>query len=147
MFITVKDIDAKSIEEVIKICGKEMSTLGFVNEEYTISCLKREKEFPTGIDVFPPVSMPHTFEGVNKSFLCLLRNKANVEVFKMDDPNNSIQTKLIFCMGIVKGEDKYLDFLGNLIRLFQDNESMQYIENEIDINKIENILNMKLLEQ
>ena len=144
MIINVIEGNVDNIMEAIEVCANYMEAKNFVETKFGTACKEREIEFPTGLNLEYSVAMPHTLEGVIKSNLCLLKNKNKIKVKQMDDPSLEIDTDLIFCMAINADEFSYVEFLGKLITMFQDVETVTKIK-QFDEKRTLSLLKSELL--
>lgn len=107
----VIDNEASDCEEAIRICGEALMREGYVGETFLQGCLKRERDYPTGIPSEIPVAMPHCRDSsVRKGAICLLRLKKPVKFRRIDDDKQWIQTDMVFNLATSESED-YMEVL------------------------------------
>ena len=129
--IVLPNVEAKKREDVIKILGGLLYERGYVKETYVDATLKREVEYPTGLELLGStnVSLPHAdIEHVNEPALIVARLAKEVEFKKMDNPEESIHVKLVF-MPAIKNPKEYIGILQKLTFIFKDPEAIERIKN------------------
>lgn len=135
--------EAESDEEAIQLCAKKLQMEGCVTEDFGDNCVKREKEFPTGLPSSVPVAMPHSeAEGVIEDSICLLILKRPVTFHRMDDDNQSIQAEMVFNLAI-KDSSGHMAVLRNLMRAFYNEKILKDFYNspvEVTRKNLEKLL-------
>lgn len=127
-FLTIDGTQVDSSEEAIRTCGNLLLKKNIVDEKYIEACVSREKEFATGLPVYPPVAIPHTLDGtINESALCYLRLKVPVTFYQMDTQVDKLEVKHVFCMAL-KESSEHLDFLQKIISCVQSSEFIEKLE-------------------
>lgn len=137
-FVAIEGL-AKNWKEAIMLCGEALSKKGLVDNEFAQSCIEREYEYPTGLPSEIPVAIPHaTSNNIKESCICFLRLDEPVEFKRMDDDDETIQTRLLFNLAI-KDSGKHIQFLQKLMAFLMNNQA---IENclRLDINEISDYL-------
>ncbi|WP_158179054.1 PTS sugar transporter subunit IIA, partial [Lactiplantibacillus plantarum] len=66
--------------------------------------IKRESTFPTGLQLeHRGVAIPHTdADTINKEFVAVVVNDAPIAFSRMDDPEQKVDAKLVFVLGLNK---------------------------------------------
>ena len=107
--------------EVLQLMGDAMIQEGYGEEGFTDAVLKREKDYPTGLDVDGiGVAIPHTdAEHVKKEGISIAVLNPPIEFDAMGEENCRIPVKIII-MFTVAGKEKHLDRLMQIVRLLQD---------------------------
>lgn len=119
------EADAQNWEEALKICGSALIENNCIGAGFVEACITREKDFPTGLPTTIPVAIPHAAsDEVYDTSICVLKLKNPVSFKRMDDANESVDTKLIFNLAI-KGHNNHLDFLQKLIAFVMDEEKIK----------------------
>lgn len=135
--------NAKDWEEAINLCGTCMIEHGSVSRAFTDACIKREKEYPTGLPANIPVAIPHSkAEGIKENCICFLRLDQPVRFYRMDDSEEYIDTKLVFNLAI-RGADDHLEFLQKLMQFVMDEGSLEKCSN-MPLEEITKLLEEKL---
>lgn len=122
--LLTKKLGAKDFKGVLKEIGNYLYAKKMVNEGFTDSIIKREKEFPTGLELpfGVNVAIPHTDrEYVNTPALLIGIPSDPVEFHKMDDPKEKIKTALVLVL-VIRDPKGYVKFLSKLTNLFKKKE-------------------------
>lgn len=113
--ILVLDADADDYKAAIECAGKYLFANGYVKENFSEECLKREQDYPTGLPSETPIAIPHcSSQFVLKEGMCVVRLKNNVEFRRMDDFDEKISTSIIFNLALKKDEE-HVEFLQKFI--------------------------------
>ena len=134
------DVDGDK-EQILSKISEELYKEGYVKETYKEALLKRESEFPTGLNIGDGVgiALPHTdIEHVNKEAMVIIIPKNKVKFNLMDDPQNVIDVSVIFLL-VIKDPKGYVKFLSKLTSLFQSNELKDAIIKK-DLQKIKQLI-------
>lgn len=115
-------------EELFKWFNSCMLEQGFVNESYYESILRREQQFPTGIQTSTVgVAIPHADpENLNKPFIAVVRPKQGIEFEPMGIAEGKIQAELIFMLGVLKNGDQVIA-LQKLMNLLTNDEAVRQL--------------------
>lgn len=133
---------ADSREEAIRLCGQALCQAGIVKESFIEDCIRREREYPTGICTDVPVSIPHCkSDAILQSGVCYLRLDQPVEFRRMDDDEETIMTRSIFNLAITAGD--HLDFLQKMMSIVGDEEFVAELE-QVDIGDVPKRLKVRL---
>lgn len=134
---------AGSCEEAIALCGQFLYEEGYVGKEFSQECIEREKEFPTGLCTDIPVAIPHCKSKViKKDGICYLRLKEPVIFRRMDEDEETIETRSIFNIAI-QNADHHVDFLRQIMNVLTDKALLERLEC-IDINEVPGLLEQSL---
>ena len=125
--------------------GKVLIEKEMVKPVYIEEILKREENFPTGLDLgYMQVAMPHVeAKYVNDNAVFIVTTKKGVE-FENAEDDGMVNSKIIFGL-IVKDSDKHLDFLMKLTELFQKEEALKKIYDSNDVEEVITILKQNLI--
>ncbi|MCI2062074.1 MAG: PTS sugar transporter subunit IIA [Eubacteriaceae bacterium] len=115
-------------EEVINNTCSIAERLGYVNENFKTDIIKREQEFPTGLDTAVPIAMPHVGTNCNTSFMSITTVEKPVNFKYMDGTEGELPVEIIFLFGIVHPEDQ-MEVLKKLTALFRDENRLNRIIN------------------
>ncbi|MBL1230691.1 PTS sugar transporter subunit IIA [Enterococcus sp. BWB1-3] len=101
---------------------------GYVKENYYQSILKREEQFPTGIQTTTVgVAIPHADpENLNEPFIAVIIPQKSIEFEPMGIAEGKIQAKLIFMLGVLKNGDQVIA-LQKLMNLLSNDEAVQQL--------------------
>ena len=137
--------DFSGREEMFNEIGKVLIEKEMVKPVYIEEILKREENFPTGLDLgYMQVAMPHVeAKYVNDNAVFIVTTKNGVE-FENAEDDGMVNSKIIFGL-IVKDSDKHLDFLMKLTELFQKEEALKKIYDSNDVEEVITILKQNLI--
>ena len=134
---------AKDREEAIRLCGQALRDAGVAGDGFAEGCVRREREYATGICSDIPVAIPHCkSEDILQSGVCYLRLEEPVEFQRMDDDFETIMTRSIFNLAIQDGGD-HLDFLQKMMSIVGDEEFVAELE-RADIEDVPKRLKVRL---
>lgn len=126
-----------SREELLEMAGEAFVENGAAKSGYPQALLRREKDFPTGLDagVFG-IAIPHTEScWVLRNTLGILAVKEPVEFIKMGTEKEKISVKLIFILAVKPGSD-HIKRLKRIMAVLQDQtllKSISEAENKKEI--------------
>lgn len=134
---------AQTQEEAITLCAKALYHAGYVEEGFAADCVERERNYPTGICTDIPVAIPHCQSpAIKENAVCYLRLKKPIEFGRMDDDEETIQTRSIFNLAIKKAGD-HLDFLNQMMGVVTNQALLEQLESA-DIGTIPALLRKSL---
>lgn len=134
--------DTKTKEEVFKNIGNYLQEKGYVTEEFTQEIIKREDNYPTGLDlslVSPDISnvaIPHT-----ETQYCLTNNivlvklKNTLPFYNMIKPDQELDVKYLFII-INSNKTAQTDVLSGLMDYFTNEQNMKHIDKLNDVQEI-----------
>lgn len=129
-------------EEAIRLCGQALCRAGIAEDAFTEGCIRREREYPTGICTDIPVAIPHCrSDAILQSGVCYLRLEEPVEFGRMDDDEETVMTRSIFNLAITAGD--HLDFLQKMMSIVGDEEFVAELE-QADIEDVPELLEERL---
>ena len=131
--------------EMFNEIGTVLIEKGMVKPVYIEEILKREENFPTGIDLgYMQVAMPHVeAKYVNDNAVFIVTTKKGIE-FENAEDDGMVNSKIIFGL-IVKDSDKHLDFLMKLVELYQKEDVLKKIYDSEDVEEVMTILKQNLI--
>lgn len=97
---------------------------GLVDESYLPAILKREENFPTGLELPVNIAIPHIDTGVRRSFVSIATLKNPVSFLNMDHSGDTLMTQIVFMFGIMDPKDQ-LKILRLFARTFSQKEKIQ----------------------
>lgn len=113
---------AKNSEEAIKLCGDALYKAGIVSKDFGKLCVKREKDFPTGLPTEIPTAIPHVKdEQITQNAICLLKLSCPVTFKRLDDDTQEVKTDMIFNLAI-KDANKHLTVLQKMMEFLNNPE-------------------------
>lgn len=129
-------------EEAIRLCGQALCRAGIAEDAFAEDCIRREREYPTGICTDIPVAIPHCrSDAILQSGVCYLRLEEPVEFGRMDDDEETVMTRSIFNLAITAGD--HLDFLQKMMSIVGDEEFVAELE-RADIEDVPELLEERL---
>lgn len=113
-----------SQEELFEQVYQKALDLGWVREDFMERIMKREKEFPTGIQLMNfGAAIPHTdAECVLEEFVAVITMQEPVAFHSMEDNTKQVKAQIIFVLGLNQPHAQ-LEMLQSLMGLLQ-NESI-----------------------
>jgi len=123
-------IDCDDSIETLKRVSEYLYDKGLVKETYVESLLKREKEFPTGLQsekgvgvAIPHADIEHVLE---EAFVAIFPTKT-LHFHKMDEPEKEIPVDLVLLL-VVKSTQGYMKFLSDLASTINDEKFAELVE-------------------
>lgn len=120
---------AGNATDVLKQICDHLLTKGYVTEEYEELLLKREAEYPTGLNTVPfGVAIPHTDDTfVRKPCIHVTKLEHPVEFREIGGTGNLVKVIYIFTLVLNKHENQ-LSILQAIMTLFSDEGVMRELE-------------------
>lgn len=121
---------------------------GYVKPSYVQAVLKREAEFPTGLNTpGVPLAMPHAAaEHVYKPAILAARLQSPICFKEMGNSGNDVQAQLIFMLAVTDPK-AHLETLSKLMAIFSKKEKLLEVYHSVDeqdmIGKLGTILEEK----
>ncbi|OFK23961.1 PTS sugar transporter subunit IIA [Olsenella sp. HMSC062G07] len=118
-------IRADSAELAIHAGAQLLLEAGDVKTEFEQHVLKREKQFPTGLDTQPVgVAIPHTSSDyVNNSQIAFVSLEKPVEFHFMADTKRIIRVGMVFLLAMSK-DHEHVDTLSTIMELFASEKTI-----------------------
>lgn len=137
-------LDADTYEDVLKQVGEAMTQEGYAKESYVDALIKREKEFPTGIDVDGiGVAIPHTdVSHVKKPGIAIAVLNKPATFIQMGTDNEPVEVRLIFMLAMVN-PNKHIDQLQRILAVIQDTDVLKQLHEVKEANQIIKIIKEK----
>lgn len=135
---------ASSAEEVIEIAANELYQRGVVKKNFLENVLKRENEFPTGLNTGKYcVAIPHTdSDYVNRSQIEFVSLKEPVYFKNMANHDEKIPVTLVFMIAMSAPHEQ-AETLTKLMEMFSDQVLMKELDECDNIETFKNILQRK----
>ncbi|MFU0783113.1 MAG: Phosphotransferase system mannitol/fructose-specific IIA domain (Ntr-type) [Thermoanaerobacterium thermosaccharolyticum] len=129
--LVVTNFDAKCKEDVFDVLYKKLYENGFVKESYLEAIKKREKNFPTGLQLNRyNVAIPHTDpEHVVKPAIAVATLKNPVIFKNMANPLEDVEVSLVFMIALNEAHSQ-VEMLQQLIQLIQNDVLLEKIIRE-----------------
>ncbi|OXT05977.1 PTS galactitol transporter subunit IIA [Thermoanaerobacterium thermosaccharolyticum] len=143
--LVVTNFDAKCKEDVFDVLYKKLYENGFVKESYLEAIKKREKNFPTGLQLNRyNVAIPHTDpEHVIKPAIAVATLKNPVIFKNMANPLEDVEVNIIFMIALNESHSQ-VEMLQQLIQLIQNDVLLEKIISLKGGNEIINLLKYNL---
>ena len=110
-----KGLTVSTHQEVLKHCVAKLEAEGFVKETYLEAILKREEEYPTGIESSTNFALCHTdTEHVLEDCLYVVNLNDAVSFNNMAEPSQELMVKLVFIL-VFKSPESHLKALQSLV--------------------------------
>lgn len=138
--IVLLDITPKDSTEALSMVSDELIKKAVVKESYKDAIIKREKEFPTGLNA-PScgIAIPHTDAiHVNKPQIAIARLAQPVKFLQMGD-GADVAAKLIFMLAL-KEPHAQLETLQKLMALIQNKAAIAELIAAKDSKTVINVL-------
>lgn len=139
------DVDASNDIDIITFLSGELKKTGKIKDNFTEEVVKREKEYPTGIECGEiNISVPHAdYHLVNESSIAIAILKHPVKFRKMDNPEEKINVSIVIMLAIDQPH-AHIDILKKVFTFIQNQELLKEIVNnnnhEIALKTIEDNL-------
>jgi PTS system galactitol-specific IIA component len=126
--LVVTNFDAKCKEDVFDVLYKKLYENGFVKESYLEAIKKREKNFPTGLQLNRyNVAIPHTDpEHVVKPAIAVATLKNPVIFKNMANPLEDVEVSLVFMIALNEAHSQ-VEMLQQLVQLIQNDNLLEKI--------------------
>ncbi|RHW55308.1 PTS sugar transporter subunit IIA [Lactobacillus bombicola] len=145
IFVNEGTPDISTYQAAIKFAGLSMLKANGIYSQFSQACIKREKQFPTGLKLADGVgiAIPHGDSNLVKvSGISFVRLLKPVSFGLMEDAQQQIDCKFLFNLALAKG-DEHLTVLRKLMKLFQSKEFIQDLA-ELPLDQLTSKLQTKL---
>ncbi|UOF90402.1 PTS sugar transporter subunit IIA [Fodinisporobacter ferrooxydans] len=134
-------------QEVLRTLGELLENKGYAKTGYTEALQQRENDFPTGIRTeIIGVAIPHTdSKYVNETTIAVGVLENNVQFEEMGSDGGNVEVEIVFVLA-VKDPNLHLEFLQNLMSIFQKYYLLNHIKGLGDAHEIANLLNNELFD-
>lgn len=133
--------DASEKQELLKKMATKLYDAHCVTESYMEGILEREEEYPTGLEINGiGIAIPHTDTNkVLKSQICLASLKKPIDFKDMVDKTKKIEVNIIFMLAM-KESNQQIELLQNIMKLFQNEKTVQKILNSTNEEEVLELL-------
>ncbi|CAM3175710.1 PTS system IIA component, Gat family [Lactobacillus bombicola] len=145
IFVNEGTPDISTYQAAIKFAGLPMLKANGIYSQFSQACIKREKQFPTGLKLADGmgIAIPHGDSNLVKvSGISFVRLLKPVSFGLMEDAQQQIDCKFLFNLALAKG-DEHLTILRKLMKLFQSKEFIQDLA-ELPLDLLTSNLQTKL---
>lgn len=139
------NVQAADSAEAIRQMGERALKAGLVREDFIEAVIRREQKYPTALPTTIPVALCHTdAEYLLGSFIGVATMAEPVPFREMGNPEHMQPVEIALLLGIAeKGE--HMDVLKRVMRLIQDDKTLQAIRNAESAEEIRNIVSAYLM--
>lgn len=104
------DMTAKNYNEVFSVVYKELLRNNYVEEGFLEALIKREEEYPTGLQgVDTVIAIPHADPVyIKRSFIAAVRTIEPVTFMEMTKSGLSLKTRIIFILGLKRDGEQLM---------------------------------------
>lgn len=136
--LIITGIDAQSDQDIMVQVGGALVREGYARESYVEALAKREREFPTGLDVDGVgVAIPHTdVSHVIKAGIAIAVLNNPVTFVQMGTDDETVEVRLVFMLAVVN-PDKHIDQLQRILAIIQDTRVLNKI---LEVNRADQII-------
>ncbi|MGI6110116.1 MAG: PTS sugar transporter subunit IIA [Eubacteriaceae bacterium] len=136
-------IDTRDFTGIMEKLGGAMIQEGYAKDSYVEALVKREKEFPTGLDINGiGIAIPHTdVSHVNKQGIAIGRLKNPVTFIQMGT-EDEVPVRLIFMLS-VKDPNAHIDQLQRIVDIIQDQDVLNKLLEVKDASQIIEVIKEK----
>lgn len=131
-------LEAGTSDDVMKQLGAAFIKEGYCKDTYVEALMKRESEFPTGLDVDGiGVAIPHTdVSHVKEPGIAIAVLKNPVTFIQMGTDDETTQVRLVFMLA-VKDPNAHLENLQQIIAIIQDTDVLKKL---LEVNEKKEII-------
>lgn len=142
------DYQAKDTVTLLTELATVLEKKGYVKSSYVQAILKREEEFPTGLNTpGVPLAMPHAAaEHVYKPAVLVARLQTSVQFKEMGNSGKDVQAQLIFMLAVTEPK-AHLETLSKLMSIFSKEEKLLAVYHSADEKEMLEKLSAILEEQ
>lgn len=142
--LIIPSLDVSTFEDVMKEVGGVLIKEGYAKESYIKALIKREKEFPTGLDINGVgVAIPHTdVSHVNEAATAIAVLNKPVKFIQMGTDDEPVDVSLVFMLAVVN-PSAHIDHLNRILSIIQDTEVLKQLLEVKDKQQIINIIKEK----
>ncbi|WP_251861907.1 PTS sugar transporter subunit IIA [Clostridium sp. Marseille-Q2269] len=140
--------EAESSEDILSKVGKKLIKRGLVRNNFVEEIIKREEEYPTGIDLnvvysnhnIPNVAIPHTeTEYCNTKNVIVVKSKNNIKFKNMISPEKELNVRFLF-MILNNAKDSQTNILANIMGFITQIKNIEKLCNAADEKEIYNVI-------
>lgn len=126
--LIMTNLEASGSEDIMEKIGGALIREGYAKETYIEALNKREKEFPTGLDVDGfGVAIPHTdVSHILKQGIAIGVLKNPVTFTQMGTDDEEVEVKLVFMLAVLD-PNGHIDQLQQVLKIIQDKEVLNKI--------------------
>lgn len=136
------DFKCSSKEKLFEELADRLHEKGYVKQSFKDAIIKREKEYPTGLETESiKLAIPHTDAvHVKKPFIFVIKLEQPLPFIHMGTSDQEIEVDNIFMLGI-KEPSKQVNLLSLIMEKLQDEEFISQFKSIDNTEKMEAFLN------
>lgn len=144
--LILRNVSVRNANEFFDHIAKVLENFDFVEPSYLDNIKEREAEFPTGLKGCSiAVAIPHTnSEHVKTNAIGVVVLDEPIQFIAMGSDDEILDVEIIFPL-IVKSPKEHIGILSKMMRLVQDEASLQEIKDAEDNETIKKIVNKFLV--
>ncbi len=142
--LIIPNLEASTFEDVMEQVGGVLIKEEYAKPSYIEALIKREKEFPTGLDINGVgVAIPHTdVSHVNEAATAIAVLNKPVKFIQMGTDDEPVDVSLVFMLAVVN-PSAHIDHLNRILSIIQDTEVLKQLLEVKDKQQIINIIKEK----
>jgi PTS system galactitol-specific IIA component len=113
-----------------ELCNRVLAK-GYITDQFFEKLLRREEEFPTGLEMAYPIAIPHVGGNCWQSFLALAVMRKPVAFNAMDGTGKELPVSLVFMFGITNPSEQ-VDVLKRFIISFREEKNLKELMEQRD---------------
>lgn len=122
------------LEELAGYAIKE----GFANQGYVQALLKREEEYPTGIQAIWGIAIPHADQQFTKQGTIIMAMLEHGTEFREMASRETMQVEMVFLL-LIQNTSNQVKVLENIVALIQDEDKMNSLRSSAAMATLENV--------
>lgn len=136
--------DAETWEEAIQKTSAVLLENHCVTDDFCISCIEREKMYPTGLTDYCPVALPHTSkEHVIHQAICALKLNKPVKFYSMEDTNKTIEVSVVLNLAFLD-DSQHIQIISRIIRSLKEENFIKKLT-QSSVEELEELINIRIL--
>lgn len=137
-------LEVRNSSEIMEKMGSTFIKEGLCKESYINALIKREAEFPTGIDVDGfGIAIPHTdVSHVNVAGIGVATLKESVKFIQMGTDDEEVNVKVVVMLAI-DNPNEHLSMLQNILNILQDQNVLKALAEAKEKEEIIEIIKKK----
>lgn len=135
------NVDVTSTTELFELMNTRLSEAGYVKPSYGDALIKREAQYPTGLEVgLDNIAIPHVdSEHIEQNGIAVVRTTNPIKVHEMMS-NKEIDVQIFFFL-LIKDKEKQVDTLSHVMGMLADDGFVAALINADDAHALYSLLN------
>ena len=140
----ITGLEASDSTDVLTRVGRIVIHAGYAKETYVDALIKREKDYPTGLDIDGQgVAIPHTdVSHVLKEGIAIAVLNKPVTFLQMGTDDEPVEVQLVFMLSVVD-PSSHIEQLQRILEIIQDKAVLEKILELKDAQEIINVVREK----